>query len=390
MKGLVVDDKSRARVRPLVAFVIAVALIVLGGGGSASAGSQAANGRLAFVSDGGCRFAPSTRNDEVFTMAPDGTGKTNVSRNAGADAGPAWSPDGTRIAFGRGVGVNDDIFVMSAAGKAQRNLTKTRQDEAEPDWSPDGARIAYDVGGMQIFVANADGSARQRLIPGGFTPAWSPDGQKIAFALTVEPANHEIFVANADGSGLTNLTNNPGYDDTTPAWSSDGTKIAFTRTLGTAGDIFVMNADGSGQTNLTNDPANDGEPTWSPDGTKIAFSTNRGAAGDSEIFVLNADGSNPVNLTRSPANDTAPDWQAAPATPVAPPSSERVCRVPRVIGLRVGAARLRIRTAGCAVGRVSYARSRRPRGRVTRQTLRPGVRLCFGVKVGVVVSRGLR
>ena len=386
--GEIIRRKHSSRARLLGVLLLAGALV--GGGSSATAGSQATNGRIAFVSDGACRFDPALKNEDVFSMAPDGTGKANLSRNANPDSAPAWSPDGTRLAFTRpGKGGGDDVFVMDANGKAQRNLTRSSPDDASPDWAPDGSKVVYDVGGSQIFASNADGSAMQRLIPGGFAPSWSPTGLKIAYTQNVEPSNSEIFVANPDGSGVQNLTNATGYDDDGATWSPDGTKIAFTRYVGAAGEIYVMNADGSGLVNLTNDPSSDSDPTWSPDGTKIAFTTNRGPTGDNEVFVMNADGSNPQNLTKSPANESDPDWQPVQGTPAPAPGPEKFCKVPNLAGKTMGRARSMIRKAGCVAGTVKYARSKRPRGSVTRQTPRKGARLCQGVRVNVVLSRGL-
>jgi dipeptidyl aminopeptidase/acylaminoacyl peptidase len=389
MRAFVTADKRVRRRSVLTVLVLAGALAAIGGS-SANAGSQKANGRIAYVSDAACRFDPSLKNEDIFSMAPDGSGKVDLTRNADPDGGPAWSADGTRLAFTRpGKASNDDVFVMSSNGKAQRNVTKTSPDDANPDWAPDGSKITYDVSGTQVFVASPDGTGIAQLVPGGYEAAWSNTG-KIAYSATVEPSNSEIFVANADGSGAQNVTNAPGYDDDSAVWSPDGTKIAFVRFYGGAGEIFVMNADGSGQTDLTNDPANDGDPTWSPDGSKIAFTTNRGPTGDNEIYVMNADGSNPVNLTNSPANESDPDWQPVPGTPLAAPGPDRLCRIPNLLGQKLAPARAKVRKAGCVSGTVKYARSKRPRGRVVRQTPRKGLRLCLGVRVNVVVSRGLR
>ena len=389
MRVFVTSDRP-IRSRSILAVLVLAGAVAAIAGGSANAGSQAANGRIAYVSDAACRFDPTLKNEDIFSMAPDGSGKADLTRSANPDGSPAWSADGTKLAFTRpGTANNDDVFVMSSNGKAQRNVTKTSPDDANPDWTPDGAKVTYDVSGTQVFEVNPDGTGMTRLVPGGYEAAWSSTG-KIAYTGTVEPSNAEIFVANADGSGAHNVTNAPGYDDDSAVWSPDGTKIAFVRFYGGAGEIFVMNADGSGQTDLTNDPANDGDPTWSPDGSKIAFTTNRGPTGDNEIYVMNADGSNPVDLTNSPANESDPDWQPVPGAPPAAPGPDRLCRIPNLLGQKLTPARLKVRKAGCVSGTVRYARSKRPRGRVVRQTPRKGLRLCFGVRVNVVVSRGLR
>ena len=75
-------------------------------------------------------------------MNADGSGKRLLTRNAWHLYG--WSPDGRKIAFGRGRDGNDDIFVMNADGSGQRNLTRTRNTLNQGAvWSPDGRKIAF-------------------------------------------------------------------------------------------------------------------------------------------------------------------------------------------------------------------------------------------------------
>jgi Tol biopolymer transport system component len=256
-------------------------------------------------------------------MNADGTNQKNLTSDG---YNPAWSPDGTKIAFCSVSGRNSDIWVMNADGSNQTRLTETGAWNGESAWSPDGNKIAFDSysdGNRIIWVMNADGSNQTRLTETeawNEEPAWSPDGTKIAFS-SDRDGDMEIYVMNSDGSQQTNLTNKHYWSpsrypdvhypagDSSPSWSPDSTKITFVSFRlhdGGAGDaIYIMNADGSNQTCLLEPPAGGGfnrSPAWSPDGSKIAFSGGRvrftaGRDGDIDIWVINADGSSPTRLT---------------------------------------------------------------------------------------------
>jgi len=148
---------------------------------------------------------------------------------------------------------------MNADGTGQVNLTSNPAQDAEPAWSPDGSHIAFTStrdGTTDIYVMNADGSSPVRLTTGGgMQLSWSPDGTKIAFV-----GVGGLSVINVDGSDLRSLTNNASH----PKWSPDGTKIAFTSYRDGNWEIYVINPDGSGLRNLTNDPATDMGPAWRP------------------------------------------------------------------------------------------------------------------------------
>jgi Tol biopolymer transport system component len=190
-----------------------------------------------------------------------------------------------------GVNIDDEIWILDLVSRRLRDLSEApRSNEWSPAWSPDGSQIAFssDRGGSpHVYVMDPDGSNVRRLSDGwGEYPAWSPDGSAIAYASYMggttpfgDP-DYDVFVMGANGHGARDLTNDPNAYDMYPTWSPDGARIAFESTRGTPGDfeppsydterrsdmdIWVMDADGSDPRNLTNDVEHlDSFPDWSP------------------------------------------------------------------------------------------------------------------------------
>ena len=249
-------------------------------------------------------------NFDIYVMNADGSEQANLTNSTARDWHPAWSPDGTKIAFDSDRDGDHDIYVMDADGSNVTQLTSNTDDDRVPSWSPDGSKIAFQSGGdgiPKIHVMNADGSGQTQLTGTGeldFHPAWSPEGDEIAFGCSTG-ANWEIHLMNVDGSGQTNLTNDSARDSD-PAWSPNGAKIAFASDRDGNWEIYVINADGSGQVRLTDSPAADTRPAWSPDGSEIAFESNRN--GKWQMYVMGADGSEPRNLLTSDENEGMPIW----------------------------------------------------------------------------------
>ena len=211
---------------------------------------------------------------------------------------------------------------MKPNGSQLRNLTNDPMtSDIFPAWSPDGTEIAfssYRDGNSDIYVIDADGKNLIRLTqnPGyDSIPNWSPVGRKIAFT---SHRNTEIHVMDVEGKNLIRLTRNPA-SDAHPSWSPDGQNIAFSSDRAGTYDIYVMDAEGNHPVRLTpirglphgrrdrwQNLGRDLHPSWSPDGRKIAFTSKRD--GNYEIYIMDADGGNPTNLTQNAAKDEMPAW----------------------------------------------------------------------------------
>lgn len=321
-----IAELLRNRPTHLVRFFVLLGVALLAGSSQLTAPvyAQAGGGKILFTSNRD--YTGGQNMSDIYVMNADGSGLVNLTnRSPQSDLRPAWSPDGTWIAFQREADASNhdtEIFVMNADGSGLKRLTNSPGGDELPAWSPDGSRIAFvsfrdnPSGVTGLFVMNADGTNVKRLTLNtsysDSTPTWSPDGTRIAFAAVRDGSTqHQLYVMNADGTNLRRLTFS-GQFDHGPTWSPDGSRIAFTSRRDGNFEIYVMDSDGGNQRRLTNNPEDDGSPSWSPDGTKIVFWTSRDRA-YGEIFVMNADGSNPVNISNNAAFDMEPRWRPEPA-----------------------------------------------------------------------------
>jgi Tol biopolymer transport system component len=292
----------------LVISLLIVFVPIISNSQTTNSGNTFNSGVIAFSN------TPPNDNNEIYIINADGTGLEMLTNRPGRDAGPAWSPGATQIAFYTHYdNLNTwSIFKMKANGDDIVRLTNTAGVfDSSPNWSPDGLQIMFSreyppIFNAEIWKMNADGSNLVRIVEDGLGGEWSPDGSQIVYA-TQQDGDFEIYLMSDDGSGLLKLTDNDA-DDLWPSWSPDGNWIVFQSDRDSDTEIYKMEKDGTEQTRLTNSPGLDANADWSPDSSKIAFVSARD--GNFEIYIMETDGDNQTRLTSNLAvHNIQPDWK---------------------------------------------------------------------------------
>jgi len=224
---------------------------------------------------------------------------------------PAWSPDGTKLAYVSFEAKKPVVYVHDLASGRRHVAANFKGSNSAPAWSPDGKQLAVVLtkdGSSQLYVVNADGSGATRLATSSgidTEPRWSPDGQSIFFTSDRGGSPQIYRIAAGGGAGAAERISFEGSYNVTPRPSPDGKSLAFVTRNGGRFQLAIMDL-ATKQVQILTDSAKDESPTFAPNGRMILYATEIGGRG--VLAAVSSDGRVKQKLSVQAADVREPAW----------------------------------------------------------------------------------
>jgi len=213
---------------------------------------------------------------------------SQLTYDEGLELAPSLAPDGQTFVFAGGGGASADIYLQRVGGRNAIDLTKRcPAADTQPAFSPDGTQIAYrsECEGGGIFVMGATGESARRLTDGCFNPSWSPDAKRLVCgeeSIGITPTSRGmmsgLWIIDVESGTKKRLLARDGVQ---PNWSPHGNRIAYWGMVGESAQRDLWTIDPAAKdpkasiVRVTSDLAVDWNPVWSHDGQYLYFGSDR-------------------------------------------------------------------------------------------------------------------
>jgi TolB protein len=259
--------------------------------------------RIAYVVKQGPRF-------ELRVADADGQGAQPILISPEPIVSPAWSPDGTRMAYVSFQHKKAVVYVQSlTASRQPAPVANYKGSNSAPAWSPDGKQLAVVLskdGTSQVYLMNPDGSNLRRLSYSDAIdtePFFTPDGQSIYFT-SDRGGSPQIYRMPAAGGDAARVTFEGDYN-VSPRVSPDGKTLAFISRMNGRFQLVVMDIE-SKQTQVLTDGPRDESPSFAPNGRMILYATDVDTRG--VLAGVSSDGRVKQRLSVQAADVREPSW----------------------------------------------------------------------------------
>ncbi len=258
--------------------------------------------RIAYVVKRGHRY-------ELQIADADGFGAQTALASREPIISPAWSPDGTRLAYVSFENKKPVVYVHSLVSGQRHVVANFKGSNSAPAWSVDGKQLAVVLskeGGSQIYLIGTDGSSPRRITESGSIntePFFAPDGQTIYFT-SDRGGSPQIYRMNLSGGDATRVTFDGNYN-VSPRISSDGKTMAYIAREGGRFELKVLDL-ASGQAQAITGGEHDESPSFAPNGKMILYATQSGGRGS--LAAVSVDGRVKQRLSIQAADVREPAW----------------------------------------------------------------------------------